>query len=497
MRSCDIAQQPEASRYASFPHQDVIEAVDHDGCTAMQVPVHFVVVTNEPGAHADVMMKVQMHIIDPLVKRKILLESRILDATPSSFIAEAATLVVFEFVVPCPWPITDWDVQGWRRRLGAGLRLVVAPAQSQRSSGEGDEQAAKTALARAMILPPARQPKEAPAKQKAIWVGSCVERDRKGQDRYVIPANLSGQPCLAVVDEGSGKRLRLSSEDGEWSRTTLLSPVMAAALAEHLPASLQWKTAWRLIYSPRLNGVSLKTFFRRMQGEGPTLLLLQDHKGHAFGGFASSAWHITDRYYGTGESFVFRFRHPMPKPVVSLAQQMQHLSANKPEAKSDASHSAQQAVDEAVKLLESWRPKVKEHAQKSEREVLQSDCITSATEALDEILGAGALPLEPPPRAAAAAAEEAAQEEEEPKDQDLELEVFHHDPSGDGFFLFSDSTCLAMGGGSGFALYVEKDLLHGRSDPSTTFNSEVLSCETSFIIGDLECWAFDDPTQER
>ncbi|CAE7744694.1 Oxr1, partial [Symbiodinium microadriaticum] len=450
--SLDVKRWKEAARFGAADPclcevestMDVIEAVDHDGCTAMQVPVHFVVVTNEPGlklgskAKALVLIERQMHIIDPLVKRKILLESRILDATPSSFIAE---------VVPCPWPITDWDVQ-------------------------------------------------APAKQKAIWVGSCVERDRKGQDRYVIPANLSGQPCLAVVDEGSGKRLRLSSEDGEWSRTTLLSPVMAAALAEHLPASLQWKTAWRLIYSPRLNGVSLKTFFRRMQGEGPTLLLLQDHKGHAFGGFASSAWHITDRYYGTGESFVFRFRHPMPKPVVSLAQQMQHLSANKPEAKSDASHSAQQAVDEAVKLLESWRPKVKEHAQKSEREVLQSDCITSATEALDEILGAGALPLEPPPRATAAAAE-AAQEEEEPKDQDLELEVFHHDPSGDGFFLFSDSTCLAMGGGSGFALYVEKDLLHGRSDPSTTFNSEVLSCETSFIIGDLECWAFDDPTQER
>eukprot|EP00439_Symbiodinium_sp_Y106_P079041 s643_g17.t2 len=227
------AQQPE----------DVSEDVDHDGCRATQVPVHFVVVTNEPGAHADVMMKVQMHIIDPLVKRKILLESRILDATPSSFIAEAATLVVFEFVVPCPWPITDWDVQGWRRRLGAGLRLVVAPAQSQRSCGEGDEQAAKTALARAMILPPARQPKQAPAKQKAIWVGSCVERERKGQDGYVIPANLSGHPCLAVVDEGSGKRLRLSSDDGEWSRTTLLSPVMAAALAEHLPAPVPAK--WR------------------------------------------------------------------------------------------------------------------------------------------------------------------------------------------------------------------------------------------------------------
>ncbi|CAE7397154.1 NCOA7 [Symbiodinium natans] len=487
--------------------QDVVEAAnDDDSPGATQVPVHFVVVTNEPGAHADVMAKVQTHIIDPLVNRKILLESRILDATPSSFIAEAATLVVFEFVVPLPWPITDWDVQGWRRRLGAGLQLVVAPAQSQRSSGSGDEQAAKTALARAMILPPARQPKEAPKKQKGIWVGSCVEREKKGQERYVIPANLSEQPCLAVVDDGTGKRVRLSSEDGEWSRTTLLSPLMAAALAEHLPAQLQWKTAWRLIYSPRLHGVSLKTFYRRMQGEGPTLLLVQDHEGHAFGGFASSAWRVADRYYGTGESFVFRFRHPMPKPVVSLAQQLQHLNAAQQEAKSGPGQSAsalaaQQAVDEAVKLLESWRPKVKEQAKKSEREVLQSDCITSATEALDEILGAGALPLEPPPRAltGTTADLEAGLEgsQQEVPQEDLEIEVFHHESSGDDFFLFSDSTCLAMGGGSGFALYVEKDLLHGRSDPSTTFNSEVLSCETSFVIGDLECWAFDDPTEVR
>ena len=36
----------------------------------------------------------------------------------------------------------------------------------------------------------------------------------------------------------------------------------------------------------------------------------------------------------------------------------------------------------------------------------------------------------------------------------------------------SAARCLAMGGGSGFALYLEKDLLHGRSDPCSTFQSE-------------------------
>eukprot|EP00913_Durusdinium_trenchii_P014215 g13341.t1 len=82
-------------------------------------------------------------------------------------------------------------------------------------------------------------------------------------------------------------------------------------------AYLQWKSSWRLAYSLRLHGVSLKTFYRRMQREGPSLLVIQDHQGHVFGGFAASAWRLGDRYYGTGESFVFRFRQPKPKPVVS------------------------------------------------------------------------------------------------------------------------------------------------------------------------------------
>merc|ERR1712150_229224 len=73
------------------------------------------------------------------------------------------------------------------------------------------------------------------------------------------------------------------------------------------------------------------------------------------------------------------------------------------------------------------------------------------------------------------------------------LEVFNWSLK-DPFFLFSDMECIAFGGGSAFALYVERDLLHGMSEPCTTFNSEVLASTPNFIVSDLECWVFDDPS---
>jgi len=220
-----------------------------------------------------------------------------------------------------------------------------------------------------------------------------------------------------------------------------------------------------------------------MHQEGPSLLLIQDHEGHVFGGFASTGWRQGDRYYGTGESFVFRFRQSMPKPVLSLARQLQSAS---PKSKKGVQPRtpAEEAMDEALKLLDAWSTKVKQEAQRSDREALRQNKVTSVTEALDALL-AGDEP-------------QATQEENAaPDSEDLnDLQVFHHSSKAkDAFFLFSDAECIAMGGGSGFAFYLEKDLLHGRSDPCSTFQSEVLSCDSNFIIGDLECWAFDDPTE--
>ena len=120
-----------------------------------------------------------------------------------------------------------------------------------------------------------------------------------------LPELCAMQRALLVRKEP--ERSELPCDPWVCTCQPLSSPMVSPGGRLFIQASLQWKTAWRLIYSPRLqlrlaaqhdvllhlllsprtafficidvrglNGVSLKTFFRRMQGEGPTLLLLQD-----------------------------------------------------------------------------------------------------------------------------------------------------------------------------------------------------------------------------
>jgi len=374
----------------------------------------------------------------------------------------------------------------------------------------------------------------------------------------VIAADADPLPWLSVVEETSGCRVRLSTG------ATLMSTAIAAELCQHLPVSLRWRTGWRLVYSPRLHGVSLQTFYRRMQAEGPSLLLVQDHCGYAFGGFATAPWHVADRYFGSGECFVFRFRRRLPKPVMPLLQHSQLLAAAQrgegqgadgepglaPGGLEDVKEEfVRETIRHAVKVLSDWHPKVRAEAERAERAAAAAGSVTSPTEALDEVLGkhADAVPAAVPPPttepcAARLAAGEAAQGlgaagdhsagptasgvqlspgvdtladqsavlaegssaadlgvaesglEEAEEGGDLGLEAFHWSLK-DPFFLFSDMECIAMGGGSSFALYLEKDLLHGMSEPCSTFGSEKLSSEGHFIISSLECWVFDDPSE--
>jgi len=512
------------------------------GGHSCEVPIHFALVTPRAGAHAELLMLLQTKIVAPLIHRRLLSEFRVLTTTPPAFKVEAATLVVFELTVPCPWPITDWDVRQWQRRLGSAVHLVVAPSSVPRGAGSWDAERARSALARAMVLPPAK--KGPPLRKKAGgWIPSCLPRE------VAAGGAESSPPSLHVVEETSGRRVCLTPG------ATLMSAVIAAELCQHLPVSLRWRTSWRLVYSPRLHGVSLKTFYRRMESEGPSLLLVQDHCGCLFGGFATSPWHAADRYFGSGECFVFRFRRRMPKPIIPLLQHTQLLAAaqsgeaseeqQRGKAQTANEEVAMEAIKQAMQVLSDWHPKVRAEAERAERAAAAAGCVTSPTEALDEVLGRNtaepgsldpapaspeappatapeSVPAGPPPEPSAgppaggaeqapqpspppptpqgsdeaveAEDEEEGEVEAEGEEGDLGLEAFHwvlKDP----FFLFSDMECLAMGGGSAFALYLEKDLLHGMSEPCSTFGSEALASAENFVVSSLECWVFDDPTE--
>jgi len=65
---------------------------------------------------------------------------------------------------------------------------------------------------------------------------------------------------------------------------------------------------WDVIFGTSKDGISFRTFFFNTQKFNPTIILVKDTKGIVFGGFASERWHPNNRFYGTGESFLFTFK---------------------------------------------------------------------------------------------------------------------------------------------------------------------------------------------
>ena len=63
---------------------------------------------------------------------------------------------------------------------------------------------------------------------------------------------------------------------------------------------------WCLVYSTDRDGVSLRTFYKKLESWRVSLLFIEDSRGHVFGGFACGAWEVGTKYVGSGESFLFQ-----------------------------------------------------------------------------------------------------------------------------------------------------------------------------------------------
>eukprot|EP00929_Paragymnodinium_shiwhaense_P006015 TRINITY_DN10882_c0_g1_i2.p1 TRINITY_DN10882_c0_g1~~TRINITY_DN10882_c0_g1_i2.p1 ORF type:complete len:414 (-),score=70.57 TRINITY_DN10882_c0_g1_i2:180-1421(-) len=241
----------------------------------------------------------------------------------------------------------------------------------------------------------------------------------------------------------------------------------------------------------------------------------------------------TDEAFAEGVAAARRQGQGAPTPGLRNKEgraTMTRSKARRHQTQSEKDEAAAKAlVNQTLEVLTQWRMDQQEAAARTERAVARcKDMITSPTEAVDDILGdccwdetrsppqlaKQSAPLDPQATAAenssTASATTTAQDGggdggdgEDSEDEaaassssEAGVEVFgwsHSDP----FFLFSDSDCLAMGGGSAFALYIEKDLLHGMSDQSSTFGSSVLSSTQNFIVNELEVWVFDDPAEDE
>ena len=165
--------------------------------------------------------------------------------------------------------------------------------------------------------------------------------------------------------------------------SAILSSDQVRSIVSALPARCRLCN-WRLAYSSRRDGISLRSLYRAAAGKNSSVesvLVVRDTKGHSFGAFTSEPWRVSPRYYGTGESFVFTVE---PKCVAYR-----------------------------------WSTK-------------------------------------------------------------------------NDYFQFGRGNCVAIGGGgSGFALWLDEELLRGNTAVSDTFDNELLASETEFEIVYVELWTFE------
>jgi len=79
-------------------------------------------------------------------------------------------------------------------------------------------------------------------------------------------------------------------------------------LGERLPPRLVG-ARWKAVFSTSQHGFSLRSLYRKFQGEcAPSLLVIEDTDGSVFGALLSTPIRESEHFYGTGESFLFTCR---------------------------------------------------------------------------------------------------------------------------------------------------------------------------------------------
>lgn len=83
--------------------------------------------------------------------------------------------------------------------------------------------------------------------------------------------------------------------------------IRSEKLCAHLPARAEGYS-WSLVFSTSLHGFSLNSLYRKMYKlESPILVVIQDTDNNVFGALTSCSLHVSDHFYGTGESLLFKF----------------------------------------------------------------------------------------------------------------------------------------------------------------------------------------------
>lgn len=88
----------------------------------------------------------------------------------------------------------------------------------------------------------------------------------------------------------------------------ILSERQIKELHMHLPYYQQYKH-FKLLYSTTKHGTSMKTFYNNVADHNTSIVVIKDDNQQIFGGYLSEEIRNSQKFYGTGETFVFTFHN--------------------------------------------------------------------------------------------------------------------------------------------------------------------------------------------
>jgi len=123
--------------------------------------------------------------------------------------------------------------------------------------------------------------------------------------QYIIFERLTFQPKRKLKSTSFTPKILGSKRDEDDASVTTEAQRKNIGLV--LPIRFH-RRHWRLLYSTREHGISLQTMYRHCANESPVLIIVQTTKGSIMGCFCGEAIHLSSKFYGSGETFVFRFK---------------------------------------------------------------------------------------------------------------------------------------------------------------------------------------------
>eukprot|EP00916_Digyalum_oweni_P014973 GHVL01024464.1.p2 GENE.GHVL01024464.1~~GHVL01024464.1.p2 ORF type:complete len:573 (+),score=77.35 GHVL01024464.1:2028-3746(+) len=137
----------------------------------------------------------------------------------------------------------------------------------------------------------------------SVLVGECMKSNRTTSELYYsCEDNLETYSLCHKNESITLSAPLLILPEGAM---TFLTDSLTSQLSGHLPPCLTFRN-WRLVFCPKIHGISITTFYRLMEDVPSSVMVIEDSDGNVFGGFSSVTWHHSCRYYGTGEVFVFK-----------------------------------------------------------------------------------------------------------------------------------------------------------------------------------------------